>query len=75
MILFFIEMKIMKRFKRILRLCYLILFMLLAATGIGILGVAPILPKDRKLIPGIERRIEDDENKNAEIPLENPFKY
>jgi hypothetical protein len=48
--------------------------MLLAATGIGILGVAPILPKDRKLIPGIELRIENDENKNADIPIENPFK-
>ena len=65
----------MKRFKKILRLCSLILFMLLAATGIGILGVAPVLTKDRKLFPGIELRIEDDENKNAEIPLENPFKY
>ena len=65
----------MKHFKKILRLCSLILFMLLAATGIGILGVAPVLTKDRKLFPGIELRIEDDENKNAEIPLENPFKY
>jgi hypothetical protein len=65
----------MKRFKKILRLCYLILFMLLAATGIGILGVAPILPKDRKFFPAIELRIENDENKNADIPKENPFKY
>jgi len=65
----------MKRFKKILRLCALILFMLLAATGIGLLGVAPILPKDRKLIPGIELRIENEENKNADLPEENPFKY
>jgi hypothetical protein len=65
----------MKRFKKILRLCYLILFMLLAATGIGILSVAPILPKDRKFFPGIELRIENDENKNADISEENPFKY
>ena len=65
----------MKRFKKILRLCSLILFMLLAATGIGILGVAPILPKDRKLFPGIELRIENDENKNADFSEENPFKY
>ncbi len=65
----------MKRFKKILRLCSLILFMLLAATGIGILGVAPVLPKDRKFFPGIELRIENDENKNADISEENPFKY
>ena len=65
----------MKRFKKILRLCYLILFMLLAATGIGILGVAPILPKDRKFFPAIELRIENDENKNAGFSEENPFKY
>jgi hypothetical protein len=65
----------MKRFKKILRLCYLILFMLLAATGIGILGVAPILPKDRKFFPAIELRIENDENKNVDIPDETPYKY
>jgi hypothetical protein len=49
--------------------------MLLAATGIGILGVAPILPKDRKFFPAIELRIENDENKNADFSEENPFKY
>ncbi len=65
----------MKRFKKILRLCALILFMLLAATGIGILGVAPVLTKDRKLFPGIELRIENEENKNADISEETPFKY
>jgi hypothetical protein len=65
----------MKRFKKILRLCGLILFMLLAATGMGILGVAPTLTKDRKLIPDIELRIENEENKNADFSEENPFKY
>ena len=49
--------------------------MLLAATGIGILGVAPVLPKDRKLIPAIELRIENEENKNTDLSEENPFKY
>jgi hypothetical protein len=65
----------MKRFKRVLRMCYLISFMLLAATGIGILGVAPTLTKDRKLFADIELRIEDDKNKNADIPPENLFKF
>jgi hypothetical protein len=55
----------MKRFKKILRMCSLILFMLLAAAGIGILGVAPNLTKDRKLFADIEVRSEDNEEKNA----------
>jgi len=55
--------------------CYLVSFMLLAATGIGILGVAPTLTKDRKLFADIELRIEDDKNKNADIPPENLFKF
>jgi hypothetical protein len=48
--------------------------MLLAATGIGLLGVAPTLTKDRKLFADIELRIENDEQKNADISLENPFR-
>lgn len=64
----------MKRFKKILRVCSLVLFMLLAATGIGILGVAPTLTKDRKLFADIELRIENDEHKKADISLENPFR-
>ena len=64
----------MKRFKRILRVCSLVLFMLLAATGIGILGVAPILTKDRKLFADIELRIENEGNKNVDMQSENPFK-
>ncbi|SCW44507.1 hypothetical protein [Mucilaginibacter sp. NFR10] len=39
----------MKRLKKFIRLCGLILFMALATAGIGILGVAPTLTKDRKL--------------------------
>ena len=64
----------MKRFKRVLRVCSLVLFMLLAATGIGILGVAPILTKDRKLFADIELRIENEGNKNVDLETENPFK-
>lgn len=55
----------MKRFKKILRMCSLILFMLLAAAGIGILGVAPTLTKDRKLFADIEVRSENNEEENA----------
>ncbi|WP_413667657.1 hypothetical protein ACEN9X_24665 [Mucilaginibacter sp. Mucisp86] len=39
----------MKKIKRLMRLCGLIMFMILAVAGIGILGVAPTLTKDRKL--------------------------
>lgn len=56
----------MKRFKKILRMCSLILFMLLAAVGIGILGVAPTLTKDRKLFADIEVRSENNEEENAD---------
>ena len=65
----------MKRFKRVLRVCYLVSFMLLAATGIGILGVAPTLTKDRKLFADIELRIENEGNKNVDMEVENPFKF
>lgn len=51
----------MKKFKRILRLISLILFMALALTGIGLLGVAPPLTKDGKLLPGIEVITEVDD--------------
>ncbi len=64
----------MKRFKKILRVCSLVLFMLLAAAGIGLLGVAPTLTKDRKLFADIELRIENDEHKKADSSLENPFR-
>jgi hypothetical protein len=55
----------MRRFKKILRMCSLILFMLLAAAGIGLLGVAPTLTKDRKLFADIEVKSENNEEKNA----------
>lgn len=52
----------MKYLKRMLRVCALILFMALAASGIGIFGVAPTLTKDRKLFADIEAISEVDEN-------------
>ena len=54
----------MKRLKRILRVCSLILFMLLAVGGIGIFGVAPTLTKDRKLFADIEAKAENAEQEN-----------
>jgi len=52
----------MKYLKRMLRVCALILFMLLAASGIGIFGIAPTLTRDRKLFADIEAVSEVDEN-------------
>ncbi|MFS2186828.1 hypothetical protein ACCC92_09130 [Mucilaginibacter sp. Mucisp84] len=48
----------MKRLKKFIRLCGLILFMALATAGIGILGVAPILTKDRKLFVDMHPKTE-----------------
>jgi len=44
----------MKYLKRTLRISALIVFMLLAAAGIGIFGIAPTLTKNRKLFADIE---------------------
>jgi hypothetical protein len=61
------KLKSMKRLKRILRVCALIFFMLLAATGMSILGVAPTLSRDGKLFAGNESKIEMAEENAAEI--------
>ena len=63
----------MKRFKRILRVCALILFALLAATGIGLFGVAPTLTKDRKLFADIEVKAEIKEKENPDESKEMLF--
>lgn len=55
----------MKRLKRILRICALILFMLLSVAGIGIFGVAPTLTKDRKLFSDMEAKTKKTENNNT----------
>jgi hypothetical protein len=53
----------MKHLEKILRICGLILFLVLAVAGIGILGLAPPLNKDRKLFVDQESKIEMvDEN-------------
>ena len=62
----------MKRLKRTIRICSLILFMILAATGIGIFGIAPTLTKDQKLFTDIEVNAEADEKadkKNSSVAL------
>ena len=56
----------MKRFKKMLRLCALALFMVLAIAGIGIFGVAPILNKNRKLFADKEWVMEQNEKTNSE---------
>jgi uncharacterized membrane protein YesL len=61
----------MKHFKRILRTCALILFMLLAVAGIGIFGVAPTLTKDRKLFADIEVKSEASEKNDSKNSNEN----
>jgi hypothetical protein len=53
----------MKTLKKMLRLCALVLFMVLALAGIGIGGIAPVLTKDRKLFADIELVIEHKEKK------------
>jgi len=56
----------MKRLKRTVRVCSLILFMLLAVGGIDIFGVAPVLTKDRKLFADIEAKTENTEKENKD---------
>ncbi|HJP62531.1 MAG TPA: hypothetical protein VJ844_03775 [Mucilaginibacter sp.] len=64
----------MKKFKRMLRLFSLALFMALAVAGIGIFGVAPVLTKDRKLFPDIELKIEKDGNEDTHRSQDELFK-
>jgi hypothetical protein len=49
--------------------------MVLAATGIGILGVAPTLTKDRKLFADIEVRSENNEKENADSSSEEQLNF
>ena len=57
----------MKYLKRILRVCTLILFLVLAIAGMSISGVAVALNKDRKLFVDEESKIEMVEENQAEI--------
>ncbi|TSD64728.1 hypothetical protein FFF34_012560 [Inquilinus sp. KBS0705] len=53
----------MKKLKKILRLCSLILFLLLALGGVAITGAAPTPPKHRNIIntETVIKKEEDDE--------------
>ncbi len=57
----------MKYLKRILRVCTLILFLVLAIAGMSISGVAVALNKDRKLFVDEESKIEMVEENQEEI--------
>jgi hypothetical protein len=65
----------MKYLKRMLRITALILFMLLAAGGMSLFGVAPTLTKNRKLFADIEAVSEVDVNDTSssdQDSLRNP---
>ena len=49
--------------------------MLLAAAGIGILGVAPTLTKDRKLFADIEVRSENNEENDTNSSSSERFNF
>jgi len=57
----------MKRLKKIVRVCGLILFMMLAVAGMGIFGISPTLNKDRKLFADEGSKIEIVEENTSEI--------
>ncbi|SHL88525.1 hypothetical protein [Mucilaginibacter sp. OK098] len=65
----------MKYLKKVVRLCALVLFMILAVAGIGIFGVAPILSKDRKLFADIELVTEQSEKGNTENTGQENLKF
>jgi hypothetical protein len=57
----------MKYLKRILRVCALVLFLVLAVAGMSISGIAVVLNKDRKLFVDKGSKIEMIEENQAEI--------
>jgi hypothetical protein len=59
----------MKHLKKIIRMCGLVLFLILAVAGIGVLGMAPTLTKDNKLFADIESVMEIKEENTPEFVL------
>ena len=59
----------MKKLKKLIRLCGLVVFMILAVAGIGILGVAPTLTKDRKLFADEQSKTEITDKKKDDTQL------
>jgi hypothetical protein len=64
----------MKYLKKILRVCGLILFLLLAVAGMSMSGIATPLNKDRKLFTDEESKIEMVEENAAEISEKEKLK-
>ncbi|MFI5140042.1 MAG: hypothetical protein ACHQIM_19640 [Sphingobacteriales bacterium] len=64
----------MKHLKRILRVCGLIVFLLLAIAGMSISGIAVALNKDRKLFADEESKIEMVDERIAEISEKEKLK-
>ena len=64
----------MKHLKKIIRVCALILFLLLAVTGMSITGVAAVLNKDRKLFADEESKIEMVEENADQISEKEQLK-
>ncbi|MCQ6961276.1 hypothetical protein [Mucilaginibacter aquariorum] len=62
----------MKRFKKVLRLCGLVLFLLLATGGVSLTGIAPVPPKNRRMI-NTESVIEMEEDSKQELPADEAF--
>jgi len=57
----------MKSFKKIMRICGLILLIILAVAGVGIFGISPTLNKDRELFAEEGSKIEMVEENTSEI--------
>jgi cell division protein FtsL len=65
----------MKTLKRLLRTGTLILFMMLALTGIGITGIAPTLTKDRKLFAEKTQEFEVKEKAKLQSSKDGLLKF
>ena len=64
----------MKRFKKLLRLCGLVLFLLLAAGGVSLTGIAPVPPKNRRMInTETVIEMEEDNKQDQESPADEAF--
>jgi hypothetical protein len=59
----------MKRFRKLLRTCGLLLFLILSVGGVSLTGVAPTPPKGRKIL-GTESVMEVAEQKQEEEPTD-----
>jgi hypothetical protein len=64
----------MKYLKKIARMCGLIIFLILAVAGIGIIGMAPSLNKDNKLFADEGSKIEMVEENITEVTMEEKLK-